>query len=393
MFKKALVLLLSLVMVFTFAACKDGGTTTPTTTTKPPDVNLGAVMDLTGALSGIGTTLADSIRLAVEQINAAGGINGATVKLFIEDGRTDPTAGFEAIKKLYTVNGCKVIIGPMISGAVLASGEWAAQNKVLLISPSATSPGIAQQSWRPFFIRTAVSDTLQGKAMAQLITEGGYQRVAIVVQNNQYGVGIADTVTALVGAGKIVKTIKYDPTKLDYLSELQQVKAANPDVVVHAGYEDDAVIVFKQAAQVGLDTAKWITSEGVKADKTIADAQAAAFMAKVVQGTNPVAPAGSTLAATFAAQYKAKYNRDPGTYNDTVYDATMLALKAMQNVGATDSTKIAAEVLRLGKNYAGVSGVITFDAYGDRTTGTFEVWKVVLSGTTYKYQQVKLITP
>ena len=395
MFKKVLVLLLSLVMVFTFAACNDGGgtTTTPTGTTPPPDVNLGAVMDLTGALSGIGTSLADSIRLAVEQVNAAGGINGAQIKLFVEDGKTDPAVAFEAIKKLKTLNNCNVIIGPMISGAVLSSGQWAFDNKVLLISPSATSPQIAQQAWRPFFIRTAVADTLQGKAMAQLITEGGYQRVAIIVQNNQYGVGIADTVRGLVGTGKVVEEIRYDPTKLDYLTELQQIKAKNPDVIVHAGYEDDAVIVFKQAAQVGLDTAKWITSEGVKADKTIADAQAAAFMAKVVQGTNPVAPAGSTLAATFAAQYKAKYNRDPGTYNDTVYDATMLALKAMQNVGATDTAKIAAEVLKLGKNYAGVSGVITFDAFGDRTTGTFEVWKVVLSGTTYKYEQVKLITP
>ena len=395
MFKKVLVLLLSLVMVFTFAACNDGGgtTTTPTGTTPPPDVNLGAVMDLTGALSGIGTSLADSIRLAVEQVNAAGGINGAQIKLFVEDGKTDPAVAFEAIKKLKTLNNCNVIIGPMISGAVLSSGQWAFDNKVLLISPSATSPQIAQQAWRPFFIRTAVADTLQGKAMAQLITEGGYQRVAIIVQNNQYGVGIADTVRGLVGTGKVVEEIRYDPTKLDYLTELQQIKAKNPDVIVHAGYEDDAVIVFKQAAQVGLDTAKWITSEGVKADKTIADAQAAAFMAKVVQGTNPVAPAGSTLAATFAAQYKAKYNRDSGTYNDTVYDATMLALKAMQNVGATDTAKIAAEVLKLGKNYAGVSGVITFDAFGDRTTGTFEVWKVVLSGTTYKYEQVKLITP
>ena len=393
MFKKALVLLLSLVMVFTFAACNDNGGTTQTTgTTPPPDVNLGAVMDLTGALSGIGTSLADGIRLAVKQVNAAGGINGATVKLFVEDGKTDPTAGFEAVKKLGTVNGCKVIIGPMISGAVLASGEWAAQNKVLLISPSATSPAITTQSWRNFFVRTAPSDTLQGKAMAQLVIDAGYKNVAIVVQNTQYGVGIADTVTTLLaGKATIVSTIKYDPTKLDYLSDLQAVKAKNPDVVIHAGYEDDAVIIFKQAAQVGLDSAKWITSEGVKADKTLADAQAAAFMAKVVTGTNPVAPPGNTLYATFATQYKAEYNRDPGTYNDTVYDATKLALTAMQNVGATDTAKIAAEVLRLGKNYAGVSGSITFDVYGDRVSATFEQWKVAQSGTTFKFEQVKIL--
>jgi ABC-type branched-subunit amino acid transport system substrate-binding protein len=394
LFKKTLILLLSLVMVFTFAGCKDDGGTTQTTspTTTPADINLGVVMDLTGALSGIGSSLVDSIKLAVDQTNSAGGINGAQVKLFVEDGKTDPTAGFEAIKKLVTLNGCKVIIGPMISGAVLAAGQWAADNKVLLISPSATSPAITNQAWRQYFIRTAPSDTLQGKAMAQLIIDAGYKNVAIVVQNTQYGVGIADTVTTLLaGKATIVSTIKYDATKLDYLSDLQAVKAKNPDVVVHAGYEDDAVIIFKQAAQVGLDSAKWITSEGVKADKTLADAQAAAFMAKVVTGTNPVAPAGNALATTFATQFKAKYNRDPGTYNDTVYDATKLALAAFANVGATDAAKVSTEMLRLGKNYAGVSGSITFDQYGDRTSATFEQWKVVQSGTTYKYEQVKLI--
>ena len=394
MFKKAIILLLTLVMAFTFAACKsDTGSTTVPTTTKPADVNLGVVMDITGALSGIGSSLVKSIQLAVDQTNAAGGINGAQIKLFIEDGKTDPAAGFEAIKKLATVNSCKVIIGPMISGAVLSSGQWASDNKVLLISPSATSPEIAQQAWRPYFIRTAPSDAQQGAAMAKIITDAGYKKVAFMVQNNQYGVGIANAVTAAIaGKATVVSTIKYDPTKLDYLSELNQIKSTAPDVIVHAGYEDDAIIVFKQAAQLGLGKPiQWITSEGVKADKTIADAQAAAFMANSVVGTNPVSTPNNPLYTAFAAAYKAKYNVDPGTYNDTVYDATNLAIAAMKTAGGTDASKIGPAVLTAGKNYAGVSGTITFDQYGDRTTATFEEWGVVLSGTTYKYTQIKLI--
>ncbi len=395
MFKKALVLVLSLIMAFTFVACGTGNnnTSAPPTTTKPADVNLGVVMDITGALSGIGTSLVNSIKLATDQANAAGGINGAHINLFIEDGKTDPAAGFEAIKKLATVNSCKVIIGPMISGAVLSSGQWASDNKVLLISPSATSPEIAQQAWRPYFIRTAPSDAQQGAAMAKIITDAGYKKVAFMVQNNQYGVGIANAVTAAIaGKATVVSTIKYDPTKLDYLSELNQIKATTPDVIVHAGYEDDAIVVFHQAAQLGLGKPiQWITSEGVKADKTIADAQAAAFMATSVVGTNPVSTPNNPLYTAFAAAFKAKYNVDPGTYNDTVYDATNLAFAAMKSAGTTDASKIGPAVLTAGKNYAGVSGTITFDQYGDRTTATFEEWGVVLSGTTYKYTQIKLI--
>lgn len=351
MLKKVLVLLMSLVMVFTFAACSDdNGDTDPTTTTDPDPIKIGAVMDLTGALSGIGGPIRDGIILAVEQINDAGGINGAEVELIVEDGKTDPTAGFEAVKKLATVNGVKVIIGPMISGAVMAAGQWAADNGVFIISPSATSPDIAQQSWRQFVFRTATTDAIQGKAMAQIIEENNYQNIAIIVQDNQYGTGIGDEVQDLVGADNVVSYIKYDPAKLDYQTELQQIKAQNPDVVVHAGYQDDAQIVFKQAAQVGLDTAQWITSEGVKADRTLEDAAAAAFMKDNVIGTNPVAPEGLDLAETFAQQYEARFNNAPGTYADTVYDATNLVLEAMKNVGADSASEIAAEVLNVAKD-------------------------------------------
>ncbi|MDV2989570.1 MAG: ABC transporter substrate-binding protein [Dehalogenimonas sp.] len=384
MFKKALVVkilgaLLVMALLIPAAGCSKD------------TIKIGAVMDLTGALSGIGGPIRDGIVLAVEQINAAGGIDGRDVELIVEDGKTDPTAGFEAVKKLATVNQVKVIIGPMISGAVMAAGQWAADNGVLLISPSATSPDIGQQSWRQYFIRTAPSDTLQGRAMAQIISEEGYQRVGIIVQDNQYGVGIGNEVQSLVGAGNVVSYIKYDPLKLDYQSELQQLKAANPDVVVHAGYQDDAQIVFRQAAQVGLDTAQWITSEGVKADRTLEDAAAAAFMRDNVIGTNPVAPEGLAIAATFAQQYEARFERAPGTYSDTVYDAAKLVLQAMKNVDYNSASAISAEIKRIGSNYSGVSGVITFDQYGDRQNATFEVWKVVADGAGFKYEQVRLI--
>lgn len=392
MLKKVLVLLMALVMVFSFAACNNGDDPDPTTTTTPDDITIGAVMDLTGALSGIGGPIRDGIILAVEQLNAAGGINGAEVKLIVEDGKTDPTAGFEAVKKLATVNQVKVIIGPMISGAVMAAGQWAADNGVLLISPSATSPDIAQQAWRQFVFRTASTDAVQGTAMARIIAEAGYQKVAIIVQDNQYGTGIGEEVQNQVGVDKVVAFIKYDPTKLDYQTELQQIKSENPDVVVHAGYQDDAQIIFKQAAQVGLGTAQWITSEGVKADRTLEDLAAAAFMKDHVIGTNPVAPEGLAIADTFAQQYTARFNNAPGTYADTVYDATNLALQAMKNVGATNATQIAAEVLRIAKDYPGVSGTITFDQYGDRTTAIFEVWKVVQDGAGFKYEQVRILS-
>jgi ABC-type branched-subunit amino acid transport system substrate-binding protein len=374
--------LLLLALSVPVASCKSSG-----------DIKIGAVMDITGALSGIGSQIRDGVQLAVNQINAAGGIGGKQVKLYVEDGQTDSTAGFEAVKKLVEVDGCKVIIGPMISGAVLASGEYAAQQKVLLVSPSATSVDINTQSWRQFVFRTVASDALQGQAMAQLVINGGYKKVAIFAMNNSYGTGLAGVVTAaLAGKATIVSNTTYDPNKLDYLTELQGIKDKAPDCVVHVGYQADADIVYKQALQLGLNSAQWIAPEGVYADATLAVAEAAQFMSSSVIGTRPTAPEGLAAYATFAAAYKAAFNVTPGVYCDNSYDGTNLVFAAMKNVGTSDTTKIAAEVLRLANNYSGASGSITMASNGDRVSGDYEVWKVVKSGSTYGYQRVKIIS-
>lgn len=385
MFKKialAFASLLLLVLAVPVASCNSGSS----------EIKLGAVMDVTGALSGIGSQIRDGVQLAVNQINAAGGIDGKKVKLYVEDGQTDATAGFEAVKKLVEVTGCKVIIGPMISGAVKAAGDYALQKKILLISPSATSPEILTQAYRQFVFRTVPSDILQGTAMAQLVTEGGYKKVALLVVNNSYGVGMADVLTKqLAGKATIVATVQYDLTKLDYLTELQTIKDKAPDCVIHVGYGDDAKIVYKQALQLGLSNAQWIAPEGVYADATLSVAETAQFMASSVIGTRPTAPEGLAAFTTFAAAYKAAFNIDPGVYCDGAYDAANLAFAAMKNVGTTDGTKIAAEVLKLAKNYAGASGSITMNSYGDRVSGDYEVWKVVKNGSTYAYAKVKII--
>jgi ABC-type branched-subunit amino acid transport system substrate-binding protein len=374
--------LLLLILAVPSASCSSSNT-----------IKIGSVMDLSGALSAMGGLISDGVKLAVQQINDAGGIGGKTIKLFTEDGGTDAQISYTAFKKLVEVDGCKVIIGPMTSGAVLACADYALQNKVLLISPSATSTGIANQAYRQFVFRTAATDNLQGQAMAQLVTDGGYKKVAILVVNNSYGTGLADVITQqLAGKATIVTSIQYDQNKLDYLTELQTIKDKGPDCVIHVGYGDDADVVYKQALQLGLTGAKWIVSEGVYAEKTLSVPEAAQFMASSVIGTRPTAPEGLAANATFTAAFKAAFNSDPGSYSDTAYDAANLAMAAMKVVGSSDTTKIAAEVLTLAKSYAGASGSITLASNGDRVSGDYEVWNVVKSGSTYAYGKIKVIS-
>ena len=384
MIKRVILVFAALLLLLPAAACRPA---------PAEEIKIGAVMDLTGALAGIGSLIRDGAVLAVNEINEAGGINGAQVRLIVEDGATDPTKGLEAAKKLVEVNGVKVIVGPMISGAVMAAGPYVGERGVVIVSPSSTSPEIAGQDWRQFVFRTCPSDALQGAAMSQLVLEGGYSKVAILVMDNTYGVGIEQVVTEeLTGKADIVVTVRYDPVKLDYLTELEIIKGKNPDAVVHVGYHDDAQIVYKQALQLGLDSAKWILCEGVYAEATLEMAEAAEFMEKAAIGTRLTAPEGLAAYEEFADAYEAEFGVVPGVYADTVYDATNMVLLAIEKVGADDGAKISEALREVGKNYQGASGTITFNELGDRASGDFEVWKVVKDGDTYKYERVKVIS-
>jgi len=120
-------------------------------------------------------------------------------------------------------------------------------------------------------------------------------------------------------------------------------------------------------------------------------AEAAEFMEKAVIGTSPTAPEGLAAYEKLAAAYEAEFGIPPGVYVDTVYDATKMVLMAIEKVGY-DGAKISAELLKIGQNYQGTSGTITFSPVGDRASGDFEVWKVVKEAGEYKYERVKIIS-
>jgi branched-chain amino acid transport system substrate-binding protein len=160
-------------------------------------------------------------------------------------------------------------------------------------------------------------------------------------------------------------------------------------------YAEDGIIVFKQAAEMGLDNSAWLGCDGNYGDGMFAEPKTAAFMEKaVVAGTRAAGPSGATY-DKFAAAYKAETGKEPNVYNDTTYDAVWMIAKAINNAGAYDTAKVRAAMLALGKNYDGASGTITFNAKGDRVSGAFEIWEVVKdpsASSGYKNTQIKLIS-
>jgi ABC-type branched-subunit amino acid transport system substrate-binding protein len=267
-----------------------------------------------------------------------------------------------------------------------------------MVSPSATSTLLEEQTWREWLFRTTPDDAFQGRVLADVVLEHGFTRLATMVQDNPYGVGLekalVDALAAKGWQGTQVVSIHFDPAKMDYRTELDTIKGNNPDVVLAVTYAEDGIIVFKQALEMGLDDIAWLGCDGNYGDGMFAEPKSAEFMEKaIIAGTRAAGPSGATY-DKFAAAYKAYAGKDASVYCDTVYDAVKMIATAIKNAGSDNGTAVQAKLMNLGKNYDGASGTITFDEKGDRVSGTFELWKVVKDAsapTGYKNFQIKLV--
>jgi len=395
------------VVVVVLLAAVLGGLFTPTTTR--PALRIGSLLSLTGGLDDYGPGNTKGAQLAVEQINAAGGVLGQQVQLFSEDDQTDQTAAAGAATKLITTNRVNAIVGAQFSGGSIASLTIAKSSGVPLVSPSATSPLLSNLTLTGgWFFRTTPNDNLQGVVAADYLYNNlSLRYVNIMARNDAYGNGLAGVVgTRFTALGGTVNTTEIVPLALaDYTSNLNTVFSTNPQAVYFIAFTDEGLTIMKQwqqglSANPGWDR-KWVFSEGLKSQVFIDQLRAPAVGVDVtkIQGTNPVTGFGSVY-ATFASQYRARFfNQTPVLYTDNAYDAAYVIALAAQKAGAVDGTSIKAQIRAISSppgtvikpgewskalteiaagrdiDWEGAAGSENFDANGD-VTGPYEIWGV-----------------
>jgi len=232
--------------------------------------------------------------------------------------------------------------------------------------------------------------------LSDVVMDGGYTKLATVVLNNLYGKGVQAALVAGLKekgwTGKVVAEVEYDEAKKDYRTELGQVKDSGPDIVLLVSYADDGIIIFKQALEMGLDNIAWMGCDGNYGSGLFKEPRSAEFMEKaIVAGTRTVG-FGSTY-EQFVAKYTEKFGEAPEIYCDTTYDAVWSAARAIKAADDYNGAAIQDALTKL--SFEGASGPISFNAIGDRSSGAFELWKVVKDPSTetgYKNVQIKLVT-
>lgn len=336
-------------------------------------VTIGVAGPHSGDLAAYGIPTREAAEMIVEQVNAAGGVNGTQIKLVSMDDQCKPEIAVNVATNLVSA-GAKVVIGHVCSGATKAALGIYKEAGVIAISPSATNPPLTKSGEYPNFYRTIAADDEQGKLAADFVTDKlAAKKVAVLHDKGDYGKGFADFSKKFIeesGKAKIVLYEGITPGAIDYSAVIQKIKRAGADVVVFGGYHPEASklisLMKKKRARI-----PFIGPDGIKGDGFL---EIAGKNAEGVYATGPMDVSRFAVNQKARADYQKKYGKEPGTFFDQGYAAMQTVLNAIKVSGGTDAAGLE-KALKSSLVDTAV-GKIKFDAKGDAVGVGFSVYQV-----------------
>jgi len=325
-------------------------------------ITIGAVLALTGDAAHWGVPARDGAQLAVEEINAAGGIGGRKLALVVEDDHSRPADAVAAFNRLAAPGNAPVMLGAITSSATLAIAPLAEARQIVLISPSSTSPKVTDAG--DFIFRVIPSGSLRAKILADYVyNDRGLRKLAALYIDNEGGIGGANAFkahfTQLGGMVTLAET--YPQGATDLRSQLGKINAANVDGAIVGSYPPDTVVVLKQARELGIKVPLFFTTESPESPQVLREAGDAANGAVYILA----APATGAAPEKFARAYEARFKHKAEVFAAEGYDVMRLIADAITAAGPSPSGPSIRDFLYRVKNYAGASGAITFDQHGD----------------------------
>ena len=415
---KAIVLILTFLSTsLLVTACQGGGTEgnsgSSTNTGNGKGLKLGTLVPTTGDLASIGQNMPVAVELAVNTINACGGVNENPVSLTSQDSQTDPSAGSTAMTQLAEVDRVAGVVGAFASSVSGAAVDVAVRNKVMLVSPGSTSPVFTERAkngeFNGYWARTAPPDTYQAQALAALANKQGFKNVATVVINNDYGVGFEQQfVKAFQKAGGNITTkknpVRYDAKAATLDTEAKAAFGGKPDAVAAVLYAETGSVLLKSAFEQGLSEGVTVLlTDGVYSEDFVRQVGKTRDGKSIIAGALGTVPGASGQALEeFTALWKEKTGKEITAFVPHSWDAAVLMMLAAEaadvNTGEAIKDHILAvanspgtevsdpceamELVRQGQdiNYQGASSDVDIDENGD-VVGSYDVWEVAEDGS------------
>jgi branched-chain amino acid transport system substrate-binding protein len=321
-------------------------------------LRIGGMLPLSGPASIEGRQILLGLQFAVEEINAKGGMFGNKIELVMEDDESNSTKGVTAVRKLIEREQVPFIVGTYASAVVVAAVKVAAEYKVPMLSGGSTAAAATDQNTPgdPWFFRSWPDSNRQGEDTAKAIVERFKKtKVAIIHDNTNYGVTLADQVTRVVTGvgGAIVSRDSYNAGEQDFSSMLTKVRTLRPEAVYIGGWAGDGANIVRQAAEVGL-RAQFVGSGSMLSDDFIKLAGPASEGFAVATVFEPSTP--NPVGRAFADRFRARFNQDANTFSSLGFDSTSIGLEAMRRAGRPEGREIQ-KMLKSGmKDFALVQG-------------------------------------
>ncbi len=329
-------------------------------------VKIGVILPLTGSQAAFGEALKNGYLIALDEINAKGGLLGKKVELDIYDDQSKPDQAVQGVSKLVDQDRMPLILGSYSSESTMAIIPAVTQRQVPLIIPIAVADNLLD-SKSPWIFRVGASTTDYARAtVAFLKDNGGPKAMAIVYENTNFGQSSLKAMTAVaqVAGIKLVAVESYEAKSPDYRAVLQRVKQANPEVIYFCSYLLDATTLMRQSQEIDLNP-RYYTSAGTgfaiaEFPTSKGAGKNAEYTFTVMQWLPGARWPGSK---EFDAEYFRRYNGHPTHHPMSAYTTLLVATQAINDAKSLNSARIRDAIRNI---HLGMTpfGPVKFDAGG-----------------------------
>ena len=335
--------------------CKSGGGNT---------IKVGEFASLTGKEATFGTSSHEGTLLAVEQINAAGGVLGKKLELLTEDDQTKAGEPANAVNKLISKDGVVAILGEVASSRSLEAAPICQQNKIPMISPASTNPTVTKEG--DYIFRVCFNDNFQGGALANFASGTlKAKKVAILTDvKSDYSKGLAKSFKEkyATSGGAVGVELDFNGGDKDFKGQLTSIKTDAPDAIFLPGYYNDVALICIQAKQLGMSIPIF-GGDGWESESLLAIGQDA--MEGHYFSTHCSIEQPTPEMVSFVAAYKKRF---PGKTPDAMavlgYDSALVLADSMKRAGTTDGPALR-DAIAATKDFSGASGKFSLNADRD----------------------------
>ncbi|MCR1899647.1 ABC transporter substrate-binding protein [Irregularibacter muris] len=364
--KKRFYVVMILLLTFSLTVgCTQNSNSASASGSEGDTLKVGLNYELSGDVATYGQSLTSGIELAIEEINAADGVLGKQIEIVKVDNKSDTAEAANVSTRLATRDKVIAILGPATSGNTKAASPAAIQNKVPLISGSATADDVTVDSngkVREYIFKTCFSDSFQGVIMADFAAKDLELKKAAILMDNtsDYSKGLVKSFKETYGkhGGKVVAEEAYQAKDTDYKPVLTTIKGTDAEVLFVPGYYEEVGLIIKQARELGLDIPV-LGGDGFDSPK-LAEIAGKDALNKVYY-TNHYSPEDDAEEVVkFREAFNKKHSKEADAFNALGYDLAYLLANAIERAGEANPEKVK-EALASTVDFKGITGTLSMD--------------------------------